>query len=341
MVIKSLTTREITKFTNTRNGEVKLGERVHVLSDGNLSELAKMKSVGAQFCLFGIPECIGVLGNLGNRGTENAWSSFLPTFLNIQSNRFLSGNEFVVLGEIDVFDLQEEALSLSVNDSSFLSVIRQLCAKVDDLVTPIIREIAEAGMTPIVIGGGHNNAYPILKGMSEGLKIGKGINAINLDAHADFRSTEGRHSGNGFSYAKRDGFLNKYMAFGLHQSYNSEALLKRMDDSEDLGYVFFEDIINLNDSLKEAITNWAGAQLPCGIEVDMDAIKMMPSSAISPSGFSLEDAREFVKSCALALHLAYLHLPEAAPKSDIESRIVGKALSYLVADFAKMVMNKK
>jgi formiminoglutamase len=36
------------------------------------------------------------------------------------------------------------------------------------------------------------------------------VNAINFDAHSDFRILEGRHSGNGFSYAYEEGFLKKY-----------------------------------------------------------------------------------------------------------------------------------
>lgn len=61
-------------------------------------------------------------------------------------------------------------------------------------------------MTPIAIGGGHNNAYPMLKGYSLAKK--EKINAINCDPHADFRALEGRHSGNGFSYAVNDGYLD-------------------------------------------------------------------------------------------------------------------------------------
>jgi formiminoglutamase len=36
------------------------------------------------------------------------------------------------------------------------------------------------------------------------------VNAINFDAHSDFRILEGRHSGNGFSYAYEEAFLKKY-----------------------------------------------------------------------------------------------------------------------------------
>jgi formiminoglutamase len=63
---------------------------------------------------------------------------------------------------------------------------------------------------------GHNNAYGCIKGAAKGLyKAGiiplVQINAINLDAHADFRPLEGRHSGNAFRYADEDGLPGKIL----------------------------------------------------------------------------------------------------------------------------------
>jgi arginase family enzyme len=37
------------------------------------------------------------------------------------------------------------------------------------------------------------------------------VNAINFDAHSDFRILEGRHSGNGFSYAYEEGFQKYFI----------------------------------------------------------------------------------------------------------------------------------
>jgi formiminoglutamase len=48
------------------------------------------------------------------------------------------------------------------------------------------------------------------------------VNAINFDAHSDFRILEGRHSGNGFSYAYEEGFLKNILFFGLHENYTSK-----------------------------------------------------------------------------------------------------------------------
>ena len=52
---------------------------------------------------------------------------------------------------------------------------------------------------------------------------GHTVAAVNLDPHADFRATEGRHSGNGFSYAYMDGALGFYHVVGLHPGKNRPA----------------------------------------------------------------------------------------------------------------------
>lgn len=76
-----------------------------------------------------------------------------------------------------------------------------------------------------------------------------------------------------------------------------------------------------------------------GIELDMDCIRFMPSSAFTPSGFSVEQARYFIHAIANLPNCGYLHLPEAAPMDDIEEKITGKTLAYLVWDFITIQQN--
>ncbi len=340
MSIQTLSTEDLRSLTRTRKGETKIGECVQSLFSFDSKALGEVIKEGGKFCLLGIPECIGVLGNQGNAGTENAWSAFLSSFLNIQSNRFLSGNEFVVAGQMEISDLQAQAMEINEESDYFLQKMHVLCEALDARVTPIIETIVKSGLIPIVIGGGHNNAYPIIKGVAQAMGRKRGIHAINLDAHADYRGLEGRHSGNGFSYAKQGKFLDKYFVFGLHQSYNGEQMLKALDAAQNVRYHFLEDIEYLDKDLSEALGFVFDEHVPCGIELDMDAIRLMPSSAISPSGFSLEQARQFVRKSSGTLKTAYLHLPEAAPKSHLEQTLVGKSLTYLVTDFVKAQKQK-
>jgi len=124
-----------------------------------------------------------------------------------------------------------EVINLDFNKTEDRIKLNELVEKIDKEVVHIVSTIVKAGKIPIVIGGGHNNSYGNIKGSALGK--GKPINAINFDAHSDFRILEGRHSGNGFSYAYEQGFLKKYFIFGLHENYTSKNVLDILKKKED------------------------------------------------------------------------------------------------------------
>jgi len=313
-----------------RKGEHRLGQKIKLL-ENDLDELSTLSKKGVRFAILGVPESIGPMGNGGLGGAENGYEAFLKSFVNVQSNRFLDGKEVVLIGHVELTDLQQQADELDKTSDYFLQKLHLLCEAVDERVEVVVSQIARHGLTPIVIGGGHNNSLPIISGIAS--HLGK-LNVLNIDAHADYRSLEGRHSGNGFSYAVQRQVLNKYAVFGLHQNYNGEHMLKAMDASGMVKSTFMEDIQYADKQLLDSIEFLEGEE-KMGLEIDMDAIRYMPSSAISPSGFSLEQMRYFLRKVSQAMHPCYLHLAEAAPSNEDEQKLVGKALSYLVTDFIK------
>src|SRR5690606_17036746 len=189
-------TREILqRKTLERSGEVKLGQSIACLSNGdNLDDLPKYVKGGIKYALIGIPESIGIRGNFGRSGAERAWDCFLNSFLNMQSNHFMPGGDIICLGQVYTDELQAEADRMEFGSQDYIVNLRDLCARLDDLVHPVITKVVAAGLIPIIIGGGHNNVYPILKGFNNSSLYKEGVNCINCDAHADFRSLEGRHS---------------------------------------------------------------------------------------------------------------------------------------------------
>jgi formiminoglutamase len=74
------------------------------------------------------------------------------------------------------------------------------------------------------------------------------------------------------------------------------------------------------------------AKKPFGLELDMDAILAMGSSAISPNGFSVLQARQFVRYFSKLKNCQYIHICEAAPKHELHHNQVAKTLAYLVSD---------
>lgn len=317
-----------------RKGEIKLGEKFKFLALNTLESLKKHQMSGVKFALIGIPECIGIWANHGTGGAENSWEQFLIQFANQQSNRFFDGSNILCLGQVQTQDLLERAGELNPEDGQYYTKLRSLCQELDQRVAPTIEQVGKAGLIPVIIGGGHNNSYPILKGMTRGLGSLQGINCINLDAHADFRPLEGRHSGNGFSYAYYQGFLQRYYVIGLHENANSEAMLKNMDLEAGVAYDLYKpgQAPDVSDAIK-FVQEVSG---PVGLEIDLDAISFMPASAYTVSGYHLYQALELISGITKQLKPVYIHFSEGQIKDQSGDRqIVGKALSAMVLDFLK------
>jgi formiminoglutamase len=211
---------DVLSLTRIRRFETKLGERINVIHDKHHLEQSLQHST-AKYVLFGVPEDIGVKANYGLGGTDSAWVPFLSSFLNIQSNDFAGGEEVLLLGHFDFGDIKYLIEQNAHGQEERIDAYRHAVNTIDEEVENLVKHITASGRIPIVIGGGHNNAYPLIKGAAKGLyKAGAiplaQINAINLDAHTDFRPSEGRHSGNGFRYAEEDGYLLKYCVVGVH-----------------------------------------------------------------------------------------------------------------------------
>ena len=314
----------------TRAAERKLGECVDLPSSTDVATAIAASS--ARFVLLGIPEDIGVRANLGLGGAHTAWIPALQSLLNIQSTTAFLGNELLVLGSVDCAEWMHAAEAASV------PVLRDIVAQIDTHIFPLIQTIVAAGKIPIVVGGGHNNAYPIIKGVSLGLQ--QAINCINMDAHSDYRIMEGRHSGNGFRYARHEGYLNRYALVGLHENYNSAAVVADMHADANIAFSFYEDIfirqrMSYTTALQEAQAHAFGA--PTGIELDLDCIEHTLSSASSPSGMTVLQARQYVSYMAQHADCRYIHLTEGAAQLDNgqQSSSIGKLIAYLITDFIK------
>lgn len=296
-----------------------------------VSSFAELGDSKAKFVLFGIPEDIGVRANFGRGGTSGAWEELLAALLNVQDNLFNHPEDLLLLGSVNCKEEEEKASNLEPSDPNFHVKLGELVEKIDLEVSRIVESILKAGKTPIIIGGGHNNAYGNLKGAATAM--GAAVNALNIDAHTDLRLLEHRHSGNGFSYARNRGYLQKYVVFGLHQNYTPQYIFEEILASEELQFHLFEDLANENkvEQFIQAIEFVGDRKF--GLELDCDSMAGFPSSASSPSGFSFQEVREFVKIAANDRNCMYLHLCEASPR---EGFPIGKALSYLVTDFMRL-----
>lgn len=317
---KIFSQNDVLSYVNKRDGETKIGESIQTID-----QLSDLEKSSAKFVLLGIPEDIGVRANYGIGGAHTAWIPALKSLLNLQQNNFLKGEDILVLGAFDVPE----------NNSTDISTLRKAVAEIDDLVYPVIQTIVAAGKIPIVIGGGHNNCYPIIKGTS--LALQKKVNVLNIDAHTDLRKPdEGRHSGNGFSTAIKDGFLAQYLMLGLHQNYISEGQLDFISKNKAVKAAYFDDLLKEGKDIRdEAETLLKEVKLPLGLEIDLDCISDTLASAATPSGFPLNEIRRLILNPSQPF--SYLHICEGAYELNDgrKDETIGKTIAYLVSDFIK------
>lgn len=342
--LKVYSKQDVLSLTRLRKFETKLGERLQVVENtATLSE--SIRQATAKYVLLGIPEDIGDKANYGSGGADSVWIPFLQAFLNIQSNDFLDGEEILLLGHFDFGDIQYLIDTTARGEEEKIEAYRHAVNTVDDEVEHLIKLVAEAGKIPVVIGGGHNNAYPLIKGAAKGWHKADAIplaqiNCINLDAHADYRPLEGRHSGNAFRYAEEDGYLQKYCVVGVQENYLPQNVWIDMVNNPFIDCITFEDIfVHEKRTFLQAVAHATGFTEDnfTGIELDLDVIQDTLSSALSPVGILPIQARQYISFAAMDTKPAYLHICEGATRltDGRTDTTTGKLISFLVSDFVK------
>jgi formiminoglutamase len=292
----------------SRSGESRVGDSLK-------------STTNAPFQIIGIQESIGPIANNGFSGAENAIDAFLSQFQLTQVHEDFDINSISFAGIITLKTHKAEVNS-------------KLIEELDDFVFEVLNATIQPSHIPIIIGGGHNNALPLMRWAK---KNKTDLAVVNIDPHADTREPNGRHSGNSFSYAINENTLTHYHVLGLHEAYNNTYIRKFLEEKVKF-YSYFEDYLfkkrNINDDI--ASISVSLKEMSCGIELDMDSLAHFPSSALSPSGWTLNELRQISHELIIKIpNITYFHLPEAAPKIQEESRMCGKALSYLVRDFIR------
>jgi formiminoglutamase len=333
--LKLYTRQTIAHLYHTQQGERKFGDTMHFFNTERpwVEQLATMP---CRYVVFGVPEDVGVRANRGRPGADQAWPAALKTLLNMQHNQFNDGSQLALLGHLGFAD---EIARAHISPQTNPKDLHPIISTIDEVLSNTVQQIVALGKIPIVIGGGHNNAYGMLKGCS--LALGQPINALNIDAHTDLRPTGYRHSGNGFLYAFEENYLDRYYIFGLHENYTLQTNLDFIAAHADrIQYTSFEEmrVRRTKDVFTEAekalkfITTH-----PFGFEIDCDAISLIPSSALTPSGFTPELVRALAHTFGKHPNATYLHISEAAPdpNNPNEMMAVGKLICALIADFIR------
>ncbi len=326
------TSKDRDTLLKPQKGESKFGEHIQLIS--NLTNIYDdITNLDVDYVIFGISENIGNYANYTKTSTYKAWEATVKVLLNIQNNGSTNANRVLILGHLEYSE--EGKIVNEKSSKKNIAKARTFIEVIDKDVTYLVSSIVKAGKTPIIIGGGHNNAYGNIKGLA--LATNDRVNVINFDAKTGFGAEEGRHCENGFSYTYAEGFLKNYFIFGLHESYISDKLLKTLKKVKSIKYNTYEALevrneLDYTSELERSLNHISSK--PFGIEIDCDAIENIPSSGETPTGFSMKQIRQFVNYFAQQNNSSYLHICEAIPTKKTETK-VGKLITYLITDFIK------
>ncbi len=133
----------------------------------------------------------------------------------------------------------------------------------------------------------------------------------------------------------------------MHEQYNTTSVLNEfINYNHSLYFSTYEDVfIRESKTFTNTLNNNIGfvKNNQCGVELDLDAITNVPTSAKTSSGLSPTQARQYAYQCGKQLNTLYLHVAEGAPilshiKADNKT---GKLIAYLISDFIKGVLEKQ
>lgn len=316
-----------------QSGETKFGEHVQLLPNVcNIYE--QLKTLDVEHVILGIPEAVGVFANNGKSDTSKVWEATIKILLNVKNDDSIDGRKTLILGEIDCKKEQEKLKKLDSNKKNHIKKARKLVDEIDKKVTYVIHDIVKAGKTPIIIGGGQNNAYGIIKGTA--LAKNTAINAVNFDFQLDFEDDNGRHNKNAFSYVYTEGFLKNYFVLGVNMNSLPDKISKTVDKLKSVQYQSYQNIkVNKNFKFKAAMKQALNhvSKNHFGIELDATVIKDFKKES-EPLGFGFKKAKKYVSFFGKQKNAAYLHICEAIVEEDSKTSI-DAMIAELIIDFLK------
>lgn len=193
---------------------------------------------------------------------------------------------------------------------------------------------------PVILGGGHDAAYPHFLGIQKHIETtGQTVGIINFDAHFDLRPLiDGKgHSGSPF-FQIANQFPNSfnYLVLGIQKASNPKTLF---ETASSLNCNFLE-IEQFNIAhwhlVKNSITNFIGSVDKVYVTIDLDGFSSAYApgvSAPSPLGFTPEivwKALEEIMQSNKLLSVDIVELNPAYDQDNATARLGARCLEYIV-----------
>lgn len=280
------------------------------------------RSAKSVVVIIGVPQHIGVERNGGRPGAAFAPSEFRRAF----SKLAISAFEHLIRDEV-----------LVIADAGDIVTDGKTLEQIHDEQYDVVAQVLAHGHIPVVVGGGHDTAWPTIRAMET---LGTTYGVVNIDAHADVRPLkDGRsHSGSPFyqMLSQSQSHLNpgSFVEFGLQHSGVARAHLDFLKESG--SQVWMLDRIRdtgLAAAWEQAWQSVSEAE-NAYVSLDIDAIASAyapGASAPAADGFAPREVSHILRQAASSGKLRAFDIVEVNPTLDQDNR-TSKLAATLVHD---------
>lgn len=272
--------------------------------------------------IIGVPQHIGVERNNGRSGAAAA-----PNAIRKQLYRLAAHTVGSAIS----------ANRLMMVDAGDLDTVGKTLEQIHDEQHDIVESLLRKSIFPIVLGGGHDIAWPTIRAFES---IGKKYGVINIDAHADVRPLQDgkrAHSGSAFkqlldvehSHISPGGLVE----FGLQEfstsKHHSDAIkqagmhVMMLDEIRMEGIAFAWD-----EAMAHATTSGSTY-----ISLDMDAFASAYAPGVSApasDGFAPWEVARCLRNAAKKTALKAFDVAEMNPEFDVDNRTAKLAATMIM-----------
>lgn len=293
-----------------------------------LSQATDLRQVKADVAFLGIPYDMGTNDRPGSR--------FGPRMIRDASMRFAE------TGHDGWYDIEE--------DRHILRGVRMVdCGDVNirtvdfptnfDKITQAVAAVRATGALPVLVGGDHACAFPIVRAFA-----GAALQVVQFDAHLDYTD---EWQGQRYSHDNQMRRISELPNVKLICQVGIRSLFERLEPVEaarQRGNVIIPSKTILDQGAKAVIAGLPLQDLPCYVTIDIDVLSpsVAPGTGFpEPGGIGYYHLKEALITLARRSSIVGFDLVEVAPWFDGPAAVTPRVAARLMLDFLGAIFDRR
>ncbi|HEY4643566.1 MAG TPA: formimidoylglutamase [Bacteroidota bacterium] len=308
-------------YSRGEKGDIRLGDLV--------KRGEKNFSLDVQVGILGVPQDEGVKRNKGRVGAAEGPDAVRQALYRLTPFEIGSEDNITILSLFDFGNL----------------VVRGSLEDIHGRLQDVVETILNLGITPIVLGGGHDITFPDFVAFA---KEKKSVGLINIDSHFDVREpSPQRTSGTSFRQVLDNSTTlilpQNFVEVGIQPYANARTHYEYLLDRGSTVFTLREIQERGVDKIVSVSYEIAGKLTEAVfVSFDLDVVRGSDApgvSASSPSGLAAEDLLKIARYVGLQRKTQMIDIVELNPKYDVDSR-TAKLAALTILNFLTGVANR-